>query len=247
MIRYFIITICLITFTHSVTLAYVAESTNYRLQSDSLNFAGLRSTSASFVMEDTVGEIGSGTSTSASYNLHAGYQAMQGGTLSINAPGDVTLSGTITDTDGGQASGSAVWTVSTDNAAGYTLAIKASASPAFVSGSNSFADYTTASSDPDYTWSVGASSKEFGFTPEGTDIVAKFKDNGSSCNTGSGNTASTCWEELAITDQTISQRASATGGSGVDTTVRFRAEAGATAAPATGTYSASITVTATAL
>lgn len=230
-------------------LAYVASSTNYRIQSDSINFAGGRSTSTNFVMEDTVGEVGTGTSTSASYNLHAGYQAMQtGGTISISAPSDVTLSGAITTESGGQANGSVVWTVITDNSAGYTLAIKAAASPAFVSSSNSFADYTPVSgSDPDYTWSVDDNVKEFGFTPEGTDIVAKYKDNGASCNTGSGNTASACWDDLTTSDQTISQRASATGGSGVSTTVRFRAEAGASSAPAAGTYTASITVTATAL
>lgn len=243
----FIVITALLAATTPLAWGYVASSTNYRLQSDSLNFAGSRSTSTNFVMEDTVGEIGTGTSTSASYNVHAGYQAMQGGSLSISSPADVTLTGTITNTAGGQADGSAAWTVITDNSAGYTLAIKASASPAFVSGSNSFADYTPASSDPDFTWSVAASSKEFGFTPEGDDIVAKYKDDGASCNTGSGTTASACWDDLTTSDQTISQRASATGGSGVSTTVRFRAEAGASSAPATGTYSAAVTLVLTAL
>ncbi|MBI2482365.1 MAG: hypothetical protein HYV76_02275 [Candidatus Vogelbacteria bacterium] len=245
MIRYLLAIICLFSLTSSMALAYVAASSNYRLQSDSINFAGVRSNSANFVMEDTVGELGTGTSTSASYNLHAGYQAMQGGTLSITAPADVTLSGTITDTDGGQANGSATWTVSTDNAAGYTLAIKAGASPAFTSSGNNFANYGPTGVDPDFTWTVAATAKEFGFTPEGTDIVAAFKDNGTSCNAGSSDTASSCWTALTTTDQTISRKTSAT--SGTDTLVRFRAEAGASATPATGVYSAAITVTATAL
>mgnify|MGYP001604268538 FL=1 len=39
-------------------LAYVASSTNYRLQADSLNFAGNLSTSSSYNLQDTGGELG---------------------------------------------------------------------------------------------------------------------------------------------------------------------------------------------
>ena len=53
-------------------LAYVASSSNYRIQSDSINVGGTRQTSTSYISEDTIGEIATGDSTSTSYKLKAG-------------------------------------------------------------------------------------------------------------------------------------------------------------------------------
>lgn len=228
-----------------VTFAYVASSTNYRLEEDSINTGGRLSTSTSYGLEDTLGEIATGYSSSTNYLLHAGYQQVSSSTLSISSPSDVTLSPSIDGRVGGTANGSATWTVTTSSATGYTLSISASTNPALQSSSDSFANYT-AGSDPDFSWSVGSSVSEFGFTPEGSDIATRFKDNGTSCNLGSSDTSLSCWDAITTTNATIASRATAAA-SGATTTVNFRAEAGATRDQSAGTYQATITVTAVAI
>jgi hypothetical protein len=230
-------------FGASSALAYVASSTNYRIQFDSVNTGGTLSTSTNYRIEDTVGEVGTGVSTSTSYNLRAGYQQMNETSITITSPSDVTLSPSIPGISGGTANGSAVWTVTTDNAAGYQLTIQGSTSPVLKSATASFADYTPAGAVPDYVFSIATADSEFGFSPEGSDIVTRFKDNGSACNTGSGDTSDRCWDALSTSSQNISQSATSNHPSGVATTVKFRAESGASHLQEEGTYTATVTVT----
>lgn len=229
--------------------AYVASSTNYRLERDSLNVGGLLATSTNYRIEDTVGEAGTGIGTSTSYNLYAGYQQFEAAatTLTISAPADVSLSPAISQDDGGTANGSAAWTVTTNNSAGYSLTIKAGSSPALAAGSDSFADYSPAGASPDFDFSVGDSASVFAFSPEGDHIVDNFKDDGSSCNTGATDTADACWDGLSTTAAVIAQSGSANSPGGTETTVKFRAAAGASKSQAAGAYQATVTVTATAL
>jgi hypothetical protein len=227
----------------SSVVAAVATSTNYRIQFDSINVGGILSTSTNYKLEDTTGEVATGISTSTSFSLKAGYQQMNENFLSITAPADVTLSPSIPGISGGTANGSAAWTVVTDSSAGYQLTITSSSSPSLQSGSNSFADYTLAGANPDFTFSVGSSASELGFSPEGTDIVDRYKDNGSSCNTGSGDTVDRCWDPLSTSATTISQSSSSNHPSGTLTTVKFRAESGSNNFQAEGTYVATTTVT----
>lgn len=224
--------------------AQVASSTNYRIQTDSINVGGGLSTSTSYRVEDTLGEGGTGTSSSAIYNIKAGYQLMQESYIAISIPGNVTITPEIPTTGGGTANGSAAWTVTTDNLGGYSMNISASSSPALQSGSNNFANYTPAGLDPDFTFSVGASVAEFGFSPEGDGLVQKYKDDGAStCNTGSSDTASACWMPITTSAETVVRRTSPNNPSGTATTIRFRAASGATNTQPTGTYSATMTLT----
>jgi hypothetical protein len=223
--------------------AYVASSTSYRLQTDSINTGGILSTSTSYRAEDTLGESGVGTSSSASYAIKAGYQQMQTTYLAISAPGNITLSPAIITTGGGTGDGSGAWTITTDNPAGFTMNIRAGTNPALVSGGNSFANYTPAGANPDYTFSVGAATSEFAFTPEGSDIVQKYKDNGAACNIGAGDTASACWMPLVTTAETIVTRTTANHPAGGATTLRFRAQSGAANTQPVGSYSAAVTLT----
>ena len=225
-----------------VATAYVSSSTNYRIQTDSINTGGTLSTSTSYTAEDTLGESGVGTSSSASYQIKAGYQQMQQVYIAISAPGNVTLSPNIPDV-GGVANGLATWTVTTDNMAGYSMNIRASGTPALQSGINSFANYVTAGADPDFTFSTPLAASRFGFTPEGGDIVQRYKDNGSVCNSGSSDTASACWAPLLTTPETIVNRATPNHPSGSATTVRFRAESGTSNVQPVGTYTATSTLT----
>jgi hypothetical protein len=72
--------------------------------------------------------------------------------ISISSPADVSLSPSIAGMTGGAGTGSATWTVKTNNTAGFNLTIKASAAPALVSGANTFADYTEST-----RWGAGLS------------------------------------------------------------------------------------------
>ena len=227
------ILICLIFSAWCLFLAapmargYVASSTNYQLERDSINFGGKLSTSTNYSEEDTLGEVGTGRLTSTSYILQAGYQ-QPNSYISITSPADVTLSPSIDGAVGGQADGSAGWNVTTDDSGGYTMTAQASTLPAMTSGANDFDDY---SGSPDFAWGVGAAVSEFGFSPE-----------------GASDTALSCWQGFSTSPQTIAGDTSSNDGvGGATTTINFRAEAGASANQAAGAYQAVITVTALAL
>ncbi len=223
------------------------SSTNYSLQSDSVNISGVDSSSTNYRVADTVGEVGTGLTSSTNYSLYGGYQQMQEVFLSISAVSDVTMSPSLGGTSGGTANGAMAVTVTTDDPAGYTLSISASTSPAMTSGANSIADYTPAGAVPDFDFTVAATDSEFGFTPEGTDIAARYKDNGSACNTGASDTVNQCWDPLTTSLRTIAGRTSGNHPSGTATTVKFRLISGASHVQANGTYRATSTVTALAL
>jgi hypothetical protein len=236
--------VCLVLF--NVSSAQMT-STNYGLESDSINFAGNRSTSASYQVEDTIGESATGRSTSASYGMNAGYQEMHGSDISITAVADVLMDTSVAGITGGTSNGSTTVTVTTDSTGGYQLTIQASTSPALVSGSNYFADYTQAGANPDFTFSIATTDSEFGFTPEGTDVVAFFLDDGSTCNTGALNTADACWSPLSTSATIISTGTGNNSPLGTATVLKFRAASGSSHFQVEGTYVATTTVTAIAL
>ena len=168
--------------------------------------------------------------------------------LSMTSAADVTLTPAIGGVTGGTANGSTAVTVTTDSVAGYELSIKASSSPALSSMLDDFTDYTTASAGvPDYTFTIVATSSEFGFSPEGDDIYSKYKDNGSACNTGSGDTSDKCWESLSTTNELIAKSTTANHPNGIQTTIKFRAQSGSSHIQIAGDYTATTTITAIAL
>lgn len=226
-----------------ISHAVVASSTNYRLEADSINTAGGFSTSSAYRLEDTTGEVGTGVGTSPNYRTNAGYQQMLTSSLALSVPGAITLSPSIPDTGGGAATGVGSWIVTTDNPAGYTMNLRAEGNPALSSGANNFANYTPTGSDPDFTFSLLATVSEFGYSPEGTDIVTRYKDNGAACNIGSGDTADRCWDALLSTDRLIAQRTTSNQSGGTVTTIKFRAESGASNIQPAGSYTATATVT----
>lgn len=224
--------------------AQVMESTNYQLQSDSINIGGGLSTSSSYSLESTGGEIASGESSSETYALKAGYQQMQEVFISLAGTTNVTLSPTI-GAGGGTANGSTTATVITDGVTGYELTIKSSNSPAMQSGANTIDDYTPAGASPDYTFTTGASDAHFGYSPYGDDTVARFLDDGAAnCNTGSSNGVATCWDGLSTSTEAIASATNANHPNGATTTIYFRLAVGASASPVAGTYVATTTITA---
>ena len=220
-------------------------SSHYKIQSDSINFGGGHSTSTGYVMEDTAGEIATGISSSTHYVMSAGYQQSDAVTLTLVPPTNVTMSPAIGGVVGGTADGSTNFTVTTNDNAGYHVTIQASSSPALQGPYGTFADYTPAGANPDFTFSIAASDSEFGFSPEGSDIQTRYKNDGNTCNTGS-NTSNGCWDGLSTSPITFVSRASANMPSGTLTTLKFRAASGSSHIQPDGTYTATTTITVTA-
>ncbi len=227
---------------------FVSESTNYRLQKDSLNVGGIFSSSPNYRLEDTLGEAGTGVIASTNYIFSGGYQAMDSDSyISLSGPTTINLSPALDAEAGGQANGSGTWSVVTNSSGGYSLSIKANNSPALVSGGNSFADYSPATADPDFVWSVAANDSSFGFSVAGSDIVSRFVDDGSACNAGSNQTTDRCWDGLDTIDKTIATAGVANAPAGEDTVVNLRAEIGSSKSQPAGNYQAVLTITAIAL
>jgi len=239
----YLIFFLLIFGAYSAADAYVASSTNYRIQSDSINVGGILSTSTNYRIEDTAGEAGTGLATGTTYKLFGGYQEMHEIYISISSPSDVSMSPSITGGDR-TSNGSVSWLVTTDSESGYTFAIKAGSAPALSSSASSFSDYSPQSGNPDFTWSVTGNNSEFGFTPSGSHITSTYKDDGSSCGGGSQDTSSACWDGFSTSNKTIASLSSGNHPNGTATTISLRAEIGPASSQPVGSYSASITATA---
>jgi hypothetical protein len=224
----------------------VMSSTNYTLQSDSINFAGRNSVSANYTLEDTAGEVGTGVSSSTNYTVNAGYQQMQTVAISVVPPTNVTMSPALGGVTGGTSNGSTNFIVTTDDPAGYTSTIVASSSPALVntaSSTVSFADYAPVGSAPDFSFSITPNESAFAFSVFGADADQRFKNNGSSCNTGSNNTVQTCWDGLATSAKTLAGSTVNNQPSGTETTLYFRAGVGSSRNQLAGNYVATTTIT----
>jgi hypothetical protein len=233
---------------NSPVLAYVMQSSSYRLQQDSINIYGGLGTSTSYKLEDTGGEAGSGLASSSSYKLSAGYQQSDEVYVAISVLGDLDL-GSIPGLSGGTVSGTQEVHVTTNASLGYSLYIKATSTPAmqiWPGGADSFADYVPAGADPDFSWSVANTDSEFGFTPSGADIVQKYRDNGSNaCNQAAGaDTPDRCWDALTMTNKTIAATTAANEPGGNSTMIKFQAQAGSSRVQSSGSYQATIVVTA---
>jgi hypothetical protein len=219
------------------------ESGSFQIQSDSINFAGGLSSSTSYVLESTAGEVGSGNSNSTNYKLKAGYQQMQEVYIALSGSADVTMSPAISGVTGGESNGSTTVTVITDSPAGYSLTIESQTSPAMQGPSASIADYVP-TGNPDFSFITGVNDAHFGFSPEGVDVVQRFRDNTSLCNVGGLDTSFACWDGLAVTAQTIASASNANHPQGATTTLRFKVGIGGGVGQAPGVYTATTTLTA---
>ncbi len=228
--------------------AYVMGSSGYRIDHDSLNTGGTSfSTSTTYSLGSTVGEIGTGYSSSSVYRMAAGYWTPEDVYISITSPSDSNL-GAISGLIGGTGNASSTWLVTTNNQDGYVLSVTANTEPALKAPSASIADYSPSTSDPDYVFSILSTDARFGFTPEGSHISSRYLDNGSACNTGSGDTTDRCWDGFSTTSKTISTSNIPNEPSGTATTLKYRVQIGANKIQdSSPLYQASITVTATAL
>lgn len=236
----------LIMMSLSVAQAQVRSSSNFSLQSDSINVGGGLSSSTNFVQESTVGEVATGRSTSTAFSLQAGYQQMQEVYLSLSGGADIVMNPALPGLTGGESNGSTTFTVITDNSAGYELLIRAERDPAMqkADGSSVIDNYPGPTVNLDYNFTYGAAEAVFGFTVEGEDIRTIFEDNGSSCNVGTSNTPNSCWRLIRATSDRFAINQNANHPSGATTTLKFRVGIGSGANVESGEYYATTTVTA---
>ena len=227
-----------------VAVAQVMTSSHYQIESDSVNVGGGYSSSSNYIQQSTVGEAATGLSSSTNYTMHAGYQQMQETYLALGGGGAVTLTPTIPGVTGGTASGTTEVHVTTDNLAGYQLTIAASQSPAMQDGGHVIQDYTPTGATPDYSFITGTTDHHLGFSPQGNDVVQRYLNNGSLCDTGSQSTAGTCWDGLSTSPTVIAQSTSANNPQGATTTIHFEVGIGSLVNQAPGTYVATTTITA---
>ncbi|HEY1037187.1 MAG TPA: hypothetical protein VGE62_01235 [Candidatus Paceibacterota bacterium] len=165
--------------------------------------------------------------------------------ISITAPADSSMStalGVAQDT----AVGTTTWNVKTNNAAGYTLALRASTSPAMqaTTTGNTIPDYGTATTT---TWNVTSGNSAFGYSVFGTGVSTGAWGTGSTCASGGAHIPSTTlkYKGFTTSDFTVMTRTSTTTTTGIDTTVCYAVEQDTFYIPS-GTYQATITATATA-
>lgn len=227
----------------------VMDSNNYSIQSDSVNFGGGFSESDNYAIQDTLGEIATGESSSDNYIIRAGYQQMNEVYLALVPADNVTMSPSLGGLSGGTSNGSTTITVTTDSPAGYAAYLKASQSPAMqgVNEGGTIANYTTATSTPDFTFAVANTDAEFGFSPEGDDVADEYLDDGADCNTGSTDTTDACWGPVTTSDELIAERVSGNHPSGTETAIKFRLTIGDSGFVLEDTYVATTTVTVLAL
>ncbi len=132
----------------------------------------------------------------------------------------------------------------TDSPSGYQLQISAGLSPAMQKGGDTILDYAPVGANPDFTFITDATDAQFGYSPEGIDIVDRYKDNGATCGAGTSNTALACWDGLSTTLRTVASRTNGNHPSGSTTTLNFRVGIGGSVNQPSGTYSATTTITA---
>ena len=211
----------------------ISTSENYVINSDSVNFVGGDSSSVSYELRGTGGEIATGQSSSDSYILNAGYQAMSGGSLSVTLPAssNISLAPDVDVQTGGQANSSPSWLVS--GSSGYSLNLKKGATFAGEYGvvdgdSRQFIlDYYSVVT---YDWSVPEGYSAFGFSPEGDHVVTAYHDDGDSCGSGTG--LGNCWQATGNPDLSDGDRdwpnrlvsRTTSQASNSETTINFRME-----------------------
>lgn len=232
--------------TYGIIDADLMQSTTYKITQDSLNLGGADGGSSSYKLNDTLGELATGDTNSTNYYMHAGYWQMGESYISISTPSPLVMT-SMGGLSGGSSEGTMSWTVVTDNPAGYSMSIASTTTPAMKSATDSLADYTPAGSDPDYNFTNLPANSSFGFSPEGTDTISRFKDNGSICNTGTSETSAKCWDGLSTTPKMVAGSSVSNHPSGSVVTARLRAESGASHIQTSGVYNVTLVATATTL
>jgi hypothetical protein len=222
------------------------QSTSYKMEFDSINTAGNFSSSQSFLLEDTAGEIATGYGTSTNYELQAGYQQVENYYLTTNiVTPQVSLTPQLAG-PGSFAAGTAEFSVITNYPGGYRAFVRnqSDTTQTLVSESgDEFTDYQPSGGAADISYTINNSLYEFGYTVDSADSSINFLSNGSVCGVGSTNTTNQCWTGFSADQYEILSRntQNETVG-GTTTTMDLRAEIGTNAVAPAGNYSGKVTI-----
>lgn len=166
--------------------------------------------------------------------------------ISITSPADATMS-TALGVAQHSAVGSTTWNVKTNSSGGYTLAVRATSSPAMAQngGSPYILDYQTGTPN---TWVATSGQAYFGYSGYGTDISTGTWGTGSNCYGANVHATSTTlkYKGFTTSDFTIATRSATTTPTGIDSNICYAVEQNNFYVPS-GTYRATIIATATAL
>jgi len=155
---YRLVSIILLSLVYWPQMTWAAmSSTNYYVYSDTLDFGGEVSSSTSNNLQDSIGgDLAEGNSSSTSYQVKAGYQAAEIGTITLDLSSNSISFGTLSAST--LVTSSLVATVDTNSETGYTMSISA------VSGS-------LLSAVTDGTVDGSGSSEEYGLAVSGADAA----------------------------------------------------------------------------
>jgi hypothetical protein len=166
--------------------------------------------------------------------------------ISITSPSDTTMSATLGVAQH-SATATTTWNVKTNSAAGYTLAVRATSTPAMTAtaGGYTIADYQVGAPN---TWNATTGNAYFGYSAFGTDISTGTWGSGSVCYGASQNATSTTlkYKGLTTSDVTVATRSSTTTPTGNDSTFCYAVEQNNFYIPS-ATYQATVIATATTL
>jgi len=222
--------------------ARAMSSSNYSIDSDVIGSFGDQSSSANFSITDTGGEVGTGGSASATYEVLAGFwSSLSGGTISMACPDNVTM-GPITGVGRSDlATNSIVCNIKTDSVTGYKLEWSAG-SATMVSGSDAIAAYSPAVAGTPEIWSVDAAASEWG---------AHLGAGSTTTDTNMWGAADTYvggkWLDIGTSPFMVIDRHSATDPTGDEEIIFFGSEIGNGKFQPSGSYSVNVTMTATIL
>jgi hypothetical protein len=164
---------------------------------------------------------------------------------------NTTMVGALGGITGGTATGTAQAAVQTNSTTGYTMDISFSNSPAMrgnSSASTAIVNYGT-TSVPTYNFYTGSSSAVFGYSVNASttsDVAPAFKNDGTSCNTGSTVTQYACWQGATSTSNFRIINRSVAATTSATTTLTFKVYIPNNPSPAvtSDTYTATATLTA---
>lgn len=166
--------------------------------------------------------------------------------ISITSPSDATMS-TALGVAQNSAVGSTTWNVKTNSSGGYTLAVRATSTPAMAQagGSPYILDYQSGAPN---TWVATSGQAYFGYSAYGTDISTGTWGTGSNCYGGTIHATSTTlkYKGFTTSDVTVATRAATTTPTGIDSNFCYAVEQNNFYVPS-GTYTATVIATATTL
>lgn len=164
-------------------------------------------------------------------------------TITISSPSDITLTA-LNGSGQNKSVGTTTWTVTTNNQAGWTLAVASSLSPAMqdVSTSKSFANYTGSGAG----WTSPSNAFEFGISAHGSKTTGFGTVGAGGCNSGTADVHSTTliWKALTTGGVQVASSSVKTATTGVATNVCYGTEQNGVFADS-GSYVATTTATAT--